>query len=131
MMSWEASAFGWQKISGSDDGATAHLVSDPGVGCLVSVRVWSRRPLALSLEPLLLQNEPNSIPAESTPSMPTEADQHLAAGEAVSVAGHWRLPVFAALAASHHHTIGNADVPYSGRLSGWENRSQCTDRNLP
>jgi 3-mercaptopyruvate sulfurtransferase SseA len=44
--------------------------------------------------------------------------------------GHWRLPVFAALAASHHHTVGNAGALYSGSLSGWENRSQRAVRTL-
>ena len=56
-------------------------------------------------------------------------DQNLT-GEAVSVACHRRPAVFAALAAFHHHTIGNADAPYSGSLSGWENRSQRDARTL-
>jgi hypothetical protein len=51
-------------------------------------------------------------------------------GEAVSFPCHRRPPVFADLAASHHHTIGKADAPYSGSLSGWENRSQRDARTL-
>src|SRR6516165_7880548 len=59
---------------------------------------------------------------------PLDVDEELApALRATNMARtmcHWRPPVFAALAESHHHTIGNADAPYSGSLSGWEKRSQ-------
>src|SRR4029077_6550853 len=41
-----------------------------------------------------------------------------------------RTPVFAALLASHHQTVGKAEPPYSGNGSGRPKRSQRTERNL-
>ncbi len=35
-----------------------------------------------------------------------------------------RLPIFAALSASHHHRLGKPDMPYFGSGSGWLKRSQ-------
>ena len=40
------------------------------------------------------------------------------------------LPALAALAASHHHTVGNADTPYFGNGLGRLKRSQRAVRNL-
>src|SRR3970040_549880 len=46
-------------------------------------------------------------------------------------AAHERPPTFAALASSHHHTVGKPDIPYFGRVAGWPNRSQRALRTLP
>ena len=35
-----------------------------------------------------------------------------------------RLPILAALSASHHHRVGKPDTPYCGSGSGWLKRSQ-------
>ena len=45
--------------------------------------------------------------------------------------GHERDPTFAALARSHHHTVGNPEKPYFGSGSGCPKRSQRTLRTLP
>ena len=44
---------------------------------------------------------------------------------------HDRVPAFAALSASHHHTVGNAESPYFGNGSGRPKRSQRAERTLP
>ena len=42
-----------------------------------------------------------------------------------------RAPVFAAFASSHHHSVGNAAMPYFGSFSGRLKRFQRAVRILP
>ncbi len=44
---------------------------------------------------------------------------------------HWREPVLAALAWSHHQIVGNSVMPYFGIGSGWLKRSQRAVGHLP
>ena len=60
----------------------------------------------------------------------------LQAGRAVrravrSSSVHDRPLTFAAIAASHHQMVGNADMPYSGSFSGLPKRSQRAVRSFP
>jgi len=52
--------------------------------------------------------------------------QHAAAREEERLrrAAQERLPILAALSASHHHKFGNPEMPYLGSGSGWLKRSQ-------
>lgn len=42
-----------------------------------------------------------------------------------------RIPVFSALGSSHHHKVGNADMPYFGNGLGRPKRSHRAVRDLP
>ena len=47
------------------------------------------------------------------------------------VRGYSPLPVLAGGAACHHHSSGNADMPYFGMFLGWPNLSQRAVRRWP
>ena len=67
------------------------------------------------------------------PSCAQRADaenEHMAAGErgCAKRTVQERPPVLAAFSASHHHRVGNPEVPYLGNGSGWLKRSQRAAR---
>ena len=57
-------------------------------------------------------------------------NEHMAAGErgCAKRTVQERPPVLAAFSASHHHRVGNPEVPYLGNGSGWLKRSQRAAR---